>query len=623
MRQLPDFLTNPNPNIYRSDNYVVLDFETTTINKGLSLYKDNRIVLACWRLGKGHPRYDSQDTRGVRDGVHVRWAGEYDLADLVADIGRADFVCAHNAKFELGWLARCGLDLGGVLVYDTMLAEYVLGGNRWVWAQLSLENCGQRRLGEGKTDIISKMFKAGLCSTEIPASWLESYCIQDVNLTHRLMEAQLELLVEREQLPIVYTRCLLTPVLTDIETNGMTLDADLIRIRLAETEKEYAIATEYLDKMTGGINPNSPLQLAEFIYGTLKFEEKKKKVGMRWVPDSTPSGRAKTDALTIATLKCKTKKQKDFITVFKKTKELYNELTKYLRKFNDCVESDGGVLRAQFNQSSTQTHRLSSTGLDYSTQFQNFPRAYKPLFKASNAGWLVGEADGSQLEFRVAGHLGRDRAVIRDIIDGVDVHTVTADIIDCSRQDAKAHTFKPLYGGSSGTPEQRSYYTYFKERYTGVTTTQQRWIDTVLRDGSLRTEWGLRYYWPGTRMDASGYVTNTTSICNYPVQAFATAEIIPIALVYFWHRLRVRGVQARILNTVHDSIIAEFPPEETEIFHELSQQCLMDDVYSYLHDVYNIDLTVPLGCGVTVGTHWGSKDEVQYTASKELVTTDE
>jgi DNA polymerase I-like protein with 3'-5' exonuclease and polymerase domains len=610
--KLPEFLINPDPNIYRSDNYVVIDFETTTINKGLSLYEDNRIVLAVWRYGPAHPR--------AGDGVQIRWAGEYDLDDLVRDCRDADFICAHNAKFELGWLARCGLDLGDILVFDTMLAEYVLGGNRWVWAQLSLENCGQRRLKEGKTDIISKMFKAGLCSTEIPESWLESYCVQDVSLTWRLMLKQRELLIEREQLPILFTRCLLTPVLTDIETNGMTLDENLIRIRLEQTEKEYADTMERLERMTGGINPNSPLQLAEFLYGTLKFEERKKKVGRKWEPDRTPSGRAKTDAATIALLKSTTKKQRDFVALFKRTKELYNELTKYLRKFNDCVEDAGGLLRAQFNQSSTQTHRLSSTGLDYSAQFQNFPRVYKPLFKASQSGWLVGEADGSQLEFRVAGHLGRDPVAIDDIENGVDVHRITADIIGCTRQEAKPHTFKPLYGGTSGTDDERKYYVHFKEKYTGIADAQQRWIDEVLREGSLRTEWGLRYYWPNTRMDPSGYVTNTTSICNYPVQAFATAEIIPIALVYFWHRLRLRGVQCRILNTVHDSIIAEFPPEETEMFHELSQQCLIDDVYSYLHDVYNIDLTVPLGCGVSVGEHWGSKDETQYSASKELVT---
>lgn len=611
---LPAHITNPNPEVYNGNNYVCLDFETTTIGKGLSLYPDNRIVLACWSYGEDHPH---RQVHGA--GVVRRWASEYELGDLVEAIAAADFVIAHNAKFELGWLARCGLDLSTVVCYDTMLAEYVLGGNRWVWHNLSLESCAQRWFKEGKISIISKMYKAGLCSLDIPESWLEDYCVQDVSLTERLFLAQRERLTERNQLAIQYTRCLLTPVLADIETNGMMLDADLIRVRTNEVEREYAASTEHLEKLTGGINPNSGKQLAEFLYDTLKFDEVKVRKGGNWVPLRTPGGAKSTTADTIARLKCTTKRQTEFVEAFKRNKELYNELTKYLRKFAECVEHDGGLLKAQFNQSSTHTHRLSSSGLDYSTQFQNFPRAYKPLFRASRDGWLVGECDGAQLEFRVAAHLGRDEVAIDAIREGVDVHAVTADIIGVSRQEAKGHTFKPLYGGSSGTDAERAYYSYFREQYEGITRRQQRWIDEVLRDKYLTTEWGLRYYWPDTRMDAGGYVTNTTAICNYPVQAFATAEIIPIALVYFWHRVKSEGREINVLNTVHDSIIAEFPPEETENFHRLSRQCLIDDVYRYLHEVYAIDLVVPLGCGVTVGTHWGSKDETVYTADDSLV----
>ena len=609
---LPNHVANPDPNIYLGENYVCLDFETTTFNRGLGLYPENRIVLACWSYGKDHPHAGGDD-------VVRAWAGEYELGDLVEAVRRADFVIAHNAKFEAQWLARCGVDLAELVVYDTMLAEYVLGGNRWVWHNLSLERCGQRWFGEGKLSVISKMYKAGLCSTEIPASWLESYCVQDVRLTERLFRAQRERLVERDQLAVAYTRCLLTPVLADIETHGMQLDANLIRVRTEECEREYAQAQEKLDELTGGINPNSPKQLGEFLYDTLNFDELKRKAGGRWEPVRTASGARSTSADTISKLKCKTKRQREFVDHFKYTKELYNELTKYLRKFADCVERDGGVLKAQFNQSSTQTHRLSSSGLEYSTQFQNFPRAYKPFFRASEDGWLVGECDGAQLEFRVAAHLGADRAALEAITDGVDVHSVTADIIGCSRQDAKPHTFKPLYGGQSGTDDEKRYYQYFREQYAGITATQQHWIDTVLRDKSLRTPWGLRYFWPDTRMDRSGYVTNTTSICNYPVQALATAEIIPVALVYFWHRVRAEGLSIRVLNTVHDSIIAEFPPEETDDFHRLSQQCLIDDVYAYLDRVYDIQLVVPLGCGVSVGDHWGSKDETVYTADDSLV----
>ena len=71
-----------------------------------------------------------------------------------------------------------------------------------------------------------------------------------------------------------------------------------------------------------------------------------------------------------------------------------------------------------------------------------------------------------------------------------------------------------------------------------------------------------------------------------------------------------------IVNTVHDSIIVELPEEEVDEFHRLAQQCLIEDVYPYLEEVYGVKLTVPLGCGVMTGPNWGSKDETVY--NKEM-----
>jgi DNA polymerase I-like protein with 3'-5' exonuclease and polymerase domains len=617
--QLPKFLTEPNPEIYLGNNYVVLDFETTTIGKGLPIYPGNRIVLAVWKLGEGHP--DFRRATGWRRGdpnLYIRRKGEYELADLVQAIKAADFVIAHNAKFELGWLARCGLDLTEVLCYDTMLGEYVLGGNRWVWQALSLDNIAKRRYGSGKMDVVSRMIKSGVQVEDQPESWLGRYCVKDVLLAERIFRDQRNDLFKSGLLPVQYNRCLLTPVLVDIERNGMQLDEDLIRIKLTEVELEYAEIQRKLDRITGGINVNSPIQLAEYLYTKLGFDELKIKRGREWVPVRTDTGKPKTDAATIERLPCKTAAQREFVETFKRSKELYNELTKYLRKFADCCRDAGGLLLAEFNQTATRTHRLSSSGLDYSTQFQNFPRAYKPLFRARYEGWLVGECDGAQLEFRVAAHLGRDSVAISDIVEGTDIHSVTASVIGCTRQDAKPHTFKPLYGGQSGTEDEKRYYKFFREKYTGIAGAQRDWIDGVLDTKKLRTEWGLIYYWPDTRMDSSGYVTNTTSICNYPVQAFATAEIIPAALVWFWHRLKRSGLRMFITNTVHDSIVVELPPEEVEEFHKLSKQALINDVYFMMESLYGVKLVVPLGAGVTTGTHWGSKDETKYTARKEL-----
>ena len=122
----------------------------------------------------------------------------------------------------------------------------------------------------------------------------------------------------------------------------------------------------------------------------------------------------------------------------------------------------------------------------------------------------------------------------------------------------------------------------------------------------------MRYYWPDTKRQRSGYVTNTTSICNYPVQALATAELIPIAFVLFWHSIRANGLRMLLCNTIHDSIIVELPPEEQDEFTRLSRECLIHGCGDYLQRVYGVEFTAPLGCGVKVSSHWGEGEEIVY-----------
>jgi DNA polymerase I-like protein with 3'-5' exonuclease and polymerase domains len=596
---LPSFLTTPNPEIYLSDNYVVLDFETTNKNKGSALDPDNNLVLSVWKQAGGSFLHS--------------WGNEFQQEELVEAVEQADFLVAQNAKFELQWLARCGLDLHNVLVYDTMIGEYVRGGNRWKYSALSLDSLGERYGYGTKGSLVSSLIKNGVCPSEIPKDWLHTYCKRDVYLTEQVFKRQRSVLHDRGQLPIQFTRCLLTPCLADIESNGMQLDD-------AKVQKEYTEQSELsedldrrLNGISGGINWSSPTQVAGFLYDELGFDEVKNRQGK---PIRTATGRKKADVATLAALRPRNAKQRNFLALYKQARNASTQLTKYLTKFKECCEESGGHMEAAFNQTNTNTHRLSSSGARYKTQFQNLPRAYKHIFKARHKGWKVGEADGSQLEFRVAVHLGQDKQGLVDILDGVDVHSFSADIIGVPRQEAKAHTFKPLYGGTSGTKKEKEYYRFFQERYCDITGTQRKWIDRVLNDKKLRTEWGLEYHWPNTKMDSSGYISNTTAICNYPVQGFATAEIIPIAVVYFWHRSK--DLQMFLVNTIHDSIISELPPEEQEQFEDLSRQCLIDDVYFYLSEVYGIDFTVPLGCETKVGDYWSLGKEKKFEAAREL-----
>ena len=630
---LPTWVAQPDPLLYLGDNYVVVDFETPTALKGSPILESNRIILACWNRNYVRAS-DSNDSQGQllsSGGIHAvfgetlgesgesvhtmhhRFGGEYDLGELVEAIRSADFLVAHNAKFELGWLRRCGLDLREVIVYDTQIGEYVLGGNRFKLQHLSL-NATAKRYGLGqKEDVVGKMWDHGIDTEDVPESWLLEYCERDVDLTHQIFLKQREKLRERNLLAVQYSRCLLTPVLADIEAKGLQLDEEKIDDLTKDMEEEYARATSELQDFADGSNPGSIKQRREYIFDTLRFEPAKDYSGR---PMLTDGGDPSVSEDAMAGLVPRTEKQREYLSKYAHWASMHSDVTKYLRKFGECCKQDGGTLHASFNQCNTATHRLSSNGLTYKIQFQNLNRRFKPLFRARHDGWLVGEMDGAQLEFRVAAHLGRDRLALKDIVDGHDVHAYTASIIGCSRQDAKRHTFKPLYGGTSGTPAERAYYEAFGAKYPSIADTQRGWTHTVLRTKRLETEWGLTYFFPQCKMTQSGYITFTNSIYNYPVQALATAEIIPLAIVAAWHRMK--DMESFIVNTVHDSIIAEIHPDEVELFHEVAKECLIKDAYYLMEKLYGVRLTVPLGAGVMVGTHWGSKDETVYQAEEEL-----
>ena len=114
------------------------------------------------------------------------------------------------------------------------------------------------------------------------------------------------------------------------------------------------------------------------------------------------------------------------------------------------------------------------------------------------------------------------------------------------------------------------------------------------------------FHWPGTKMGRSGYIDNTTSIYNYPIQGYATAEIIPIALVHFWHRSRYLRIVC--WNTIHDSIASRVHRDDLAEYKEISKLAFTHDVYNYLSKVYGLRFSTPLAVGVKVGEHWGEAE---------------
>lgn len=578
------------------NDYIVLDFETTNLDKGDATNAANRVVLACW--------YDGRSDRTYHVGGSL-----YDIHAGLVPALKSGRLVAHNAKFELQWLSRLGFEweeLRKLKVWDTMLADFVLAGNRrW---ELSLEACVKRAGIEGtKTQVVKKLMEGGVCPSEIPSSMLLEYCLKDVELTKELFQRQVPKIREAGLSHIQRNRCETCVTLAEIELQGLPLGEDEVNAEAKRIIQRHEELQAELDSISGGLNWDSPKQVAKFIYGTLGFGELKRSGGE---VDRTDAGNPKTDEDTITRLRGTTAHQKAFLN-------LYREFVP-LKKRRQTVEKLKAIvgersrLYAGLNQTVTQTHRLSSTGKRQKVQLQNIARDQKRLVVSDHEDFYIAESDGVQLEFRAAVHMGRDKVGLKDILEGKDIHKFSGSqifnipedkVVGEIRTDAKAETFRPLYGATGGSEGQKRYAEAFRKRYFGVYTTQKGWTYEVLGNKKLRTEYGLVFYWPDTAISRSGYVKNTTNIFNYPVQGFATAEIIPISLNCL--RNRLSNKKSYLINTVHDSVIGMVHKEEVQEYAEACRKAFTVDTYEYLHKNYGIQIQVPLGVEIKMGKYWG------------------
>lgn len=124
----------------------------------------------------------------------------------------------------------------------------------------------------------------------------------------------------------------------------------------------------------------------------------------------------------------------------------------------------------------------------------------------------------------------------------------------------------------------------------------------------MRTQTGLIFYWPDTKLTNTGYITNSTAICNYPVQSLATAEIVPVAVTYLWAYMKALKLQSFLTSTVHDSAIGEVELSEREVVQTIYRKSFCEDVYNYLDKVFNIKFTVPLAVDTNISDNWSVKD---------------
>ena len=283
----------------------------------------------------------------------------------------------------------------------------------------------------------------------------------------------------------------------------------------------------------------------------------------------------------------------------------------YLSSFVDGIKlhtKADGKLHVRLLQHRTATGRLS--GAD--PNMQNMPRGQtfpvKKVFVSRFEGGKILEADFAQLEFRAAAYLSQDGVAIEEVSTGFDVHAYTAKVITdagqpTDRQTAKAHTFAPLYGatGFGRTKAEAAYYEHFTEKYKGIADWHSRLAKEAISTQKIRTPSGREFAFPDVVRKASGRVSYFTQIKNYPVQGFATADIVPVVLIHIDDLLK--DMKSCIVNTVHDSIVIDVHPEEEEkVLNAINEtNKVLKDLITMR---WGIDFNVPLLLESKIGPNW-------------------
>ena len=328
----------------------------------------------------------------------------------------------------------------------------------------------------------------------------------------------------------------------------------------------------------------------------------------KWVSaNGFNTGKDELDVLSSTAKQNKMDEAISFISDLKR----HNAISSYLSSFVNGIRTytkDNGFLHVGLTQHITATGRFSGRN----PNMQNMPRGgtfpVKKVFVSRFNNGLIMEADFAQLEFRTAAFLAQDETAMQEISTGFDVHAYTAKVITdagqpTSRQAAKEHTFAPLFGASGygRTKAEATYYKHFNDKYKGIANWHSNLADEALRFLKITNVSGRQYAFPDVTRRHSGVPTHFTMIKNYPVQGFATGDVVPVVLNEMHERLR--HMKSCLVNTVHDSMVVDVHPDEKDLV--LSMVWTMNqDLNKIIEETYGIKMNVPMLLEAKIGENW-------------------
>ena len=488
-----------------------------------------------------------------------QYQGDWDqllTALFSADIKKV----SHEVKDLTRTLLENGLPAEG-FVFDTALAGYLLdatAGNYGIdrlfasWFQEELSAPLFR-----EPDAFTALADAGQVDASF-LSWVSAVDALYDKMSAKLEETGVGELYFDIELP-------LCRVLAEMELAGFRVDAGALQAFGRELSGAIAALEEKIYTYAGKFNINSPKQLGEVLFDRLGLPHGK---------------RTKTGWSTNAEVLEKLEHP-----IVRDVLE-YRQYTKLRSTYVDgllkVIGPDGRV-RTSFQMTVTATGRLSST----EPNLQNIPTRtelgseLRRMFVPA-PGCVLVDADYSQIELRLLAHISGDGAMQEAFRSGEDFHAVTAShvfgvpldqVTGAMRRAAKAVNFGIVYGISAfslsqdlgvSAAEARAYMDAYFARFPGVKKYMEDVVARSRETGYVETLFHRRRALP--EIKASKFATRSFGervALNMPIQGTA-ADIIKLAMVKVFRRLRGEGLKARLIMQVHDELIVECPESEME-----------------------------------------------------------
>lgn len=454
---------------------------------------------------------------------------------------------AHDVKPLMRRLLAAGIDADGV-VFDTALAAYLLDATR-----------GKYELPQLAQDYLH----TPPAQEDDPDAQLaaQAVCVQRLQrvLSEKLEAEGMTALLRELELP-------LCRVLAHMEHDGVPVDRAALEAFSAMLSERIAACERLIYGYSGEpFNIQSPKQL-----GVVLFE----KLGL------PPVKKTKSGYSTNAEVLEKLRDRHPIIQAVMDYRMLTKLQSTYAEGLQKEIAPDGRI-HTTFQNTVTATGRLSST----EPNLQNIPvrtelgSEIRKMF-VPRPGWVLVDADYSQIELRVLAHIADDRAMQEAFRSGEDFHRLTAsrvfhvppeNVTPLMRRQAKAVNFGIVYGISEfslaqdigvSRREAKEYIERYLTQYPGVRDYMKNIVETARTQGYVSTLFGRRRMIPEIRSTNFNIRSGAERIAlNTPVQGTA-ADIMKLAMVRVFRALETNGLRARLLLQVHDELIVECPPEE-------------------------------------------------------------